>query len=315
MNKPFISICIPAYKNEDYVRRLLDSIAIQTFRDFEVIVTDDSRSPALQALCEGYGTHFPIAYFANETQLNTPENWNRAISHARGEWVKLVHDDDWFAGGHALSEFAGAARESKADFIFSGFYNVYADGSKKKFVMTGWERHLLATSPANLLKRNFIGHPSTTLVRNNREVWYDRQLKWVVDIEFYIRVLAAGTRYHIIPEPLMNLGIGSDQVTQAVFRKPEIEIPEQVELLRRIGPAALKRIFAYDYFWRFIRNLSVRNADVVAKYDRSGAGPPLLLAMIRQQAKLPAAMLRAGVISKLAMTVSYIWNRINNRMK
>ena len=42
MQVPFISICIPAYKNTTYVGRLLDSISEQTFTDYEVVVTDDS---------------------------------------------------------------------------------------------------------------------------------------------------------------------------------------------------------------------------------------------------------------------------------
>ncbi|MGZ5190970.1 MAG: glycosyltransferase family 2 protein, partial [Flavisolibacter sp.] len=37
--KPFVSICIPAYKRPDFLIRLLDSIRVQTFKDFEVIVT------------------------------------------------------------------------------------------------------------------------------------------------------------------------------------------------------------------------------------------------------------------------------------
>ena len=40
-----ISICIPAYKHPDFLKRLLDSISIQSFRDFEVIISDDSPDP------------------------------------------------------------------------------------------------------------------------------------------------------------------------------------------------------------------------------------------------------------------------------
>src|SRR5690606_10656805 len=135
MNRPLISICIPAYKNEEYVKRLLDSISVQTFRDFEVIVTDDSRSTALQILCDSFRNRFPITYYANEAQLNTPGNWNRAISYAKGEWVKLMHDDDWFTGADSLQKFVEVAKSQAVDFIFSGFFNVYADGSTKMYVI------------------------------------------------------------------------------------------------------------------------------------------------------------------------------------
>src|SRR5438309_1205572 len=49
-----ISICIPAYKRTAYLKRLLDSVAIQTYTDFEVIVSDDSPDNSVQLLCKKY---------------------------------------------------------------------------------------------------------------------------------------------------------------------------------------------------------------------------------------------------------------------
>lgn len=48
---PLISICIPAYKNTDYLSVLLQSVAVQTFRDFEVVVSDDSPTDEVETLC------------------------------------------------------------------------------------------------------------------------------------------------------------------------------------------------------------------------------------------------------------------------
>ncbi|HEY4935407.1 MAG TPA: glycosyltransferase, partial [Puia sp.] len=59
---PFISICIPAYQRSGYLRRLLDSIEIQTFHRFEVIITDDSPGSELQDLVENHPLHPMIRY-------------------------------------------------------------------------------------------------------------------------------------------------------------------------------------------------------------------------------------------------------------
>ena len=56
---PFFSICIPAYKNTDYLKRLLDSISIQTFRDFEVIITDDSPDETVSTFINNYNAIKP----------------------------------------------------------------------------------------------------------------------------------------------------------------------------------------------------------------------------------------------------------------
>src|SRR5688500_12792749 len=105
MKQPFISICIPAYKRVEFLKRLLDSIVIQEFRDMEVIVTDDSPGHEIEALCALYETLFTIRYFKNPISLGTPENWNESIRRANGQWIKLVHDDDWFSGPDSLACF------------------------------------------------------------------------------------------------------------------------------------------------------------------------------------------------------------------
>jgi len=99
---PFISICIPTYKRIQYLKRLLNSIAIQNFKDFEVIITDDSPSGDVNDLCDRYKNKIQINYYKNPAPLGTPENWNESIRHAKGEWIKLMHDDDWFANEDSL---------------------------------------------------------------------------------------------------------------------------------------------------------------------------------------------------------------------
>ena len=59
---PFISVCIPAYRNPHYLSRLLESIFIQTFKDFEVIVTDDSPDDLLQPIIDKYNQKLDILY-------------------------------------------------------------------------------------------------------------------------------------------------------------------------------------------------------------------------------------------------------------
>src|SRR5215213_9554314 len=102
MSQHFISICIPAFKRVEYLARLLDSVKKQRFRDFEVIITDDSPAEEVRNLAEKYRYDFELKYSKNASPLGTPENWNAAIRQARGEWIKLMHDDDWFRNEDSL---------------------------------------------------------------------------------------------------------------------------------------------------------------------------------------------------------------------
>jgi glycosyltransferase involved in cell wall biosynthesis len=100
-----ISICIPAYRNTAFLKRLLDSIACQTFTDYEIIITDDSPDDSVSQLIQNLTGIQPIRYYKNKTALGTPENWNEAIRHANGAWIKLMHNDDWFHSPDALTIF------------------------------------------------------------------------------------------------------------------------------------------------------------------------------------------------------------------
>ncbi|MGN7783274.1 glycosyltransferase family 2 protein [Niabella sp. 22666] len=303
---PFFSICIPAYKRIAYLERLLQSIEIQTFKDYEIIITDDSPDDTVSVLCQQYFQLLPITYHKNQVALGTPANWNKAISLAQGDWIKLMHDDDWFTGPSSLGQFADCAREHKENFIFSAFINKYENSGKEIVSFPGYFRlNQLKKQPASILSKNIIGHPSTTLHRNDGKTLYDIRLKWLVDIEMYIR-RARINKIKYIPETLVVLGMSDSQVTAQVKNDPKVEIPEHLYFLNKMGPGILKNIFAYDYFWRFIRNFNIKSEDYFKEYDKEHSTPEIIKLMVRFQNKIPRQFLKIGVISKMLMLLHYL---------
>lgn len=304
---PLISICIPAYKNKEFLERLLESISIQTFKDFEIVVSDDSPTNELQHMCSNYADKFSVHYYKNPVPLGTPENWNFAISKASGNWIKLMHHDDWFVNEKSLQSFAEAALNNpNIDFIFSGYLEMHNSKLQKEYIISNLDAGLLKKSPLNLFKENFIGSPSTTLIKNDGKEWYDKKIKWVVDFEYYIRRLK-GTDFTAIKIPLVNIGIHADQVTKASFRKPEVEIPENLYLLEKLGENALNNIFVYDYYWRLFRNLKIRNSKQIKAYSDIKL-PSKIKRMLEYQLKIPLTILNIGVLSKPLMFFSKLFS-------
>jgi len=80
MGQPFISICIPAYKRLPFLTRLMNSIAEQTYTQFEVIISDDSDDDTVSDYLKSVTFSFPIHYYKNSPSLGTPANWNFGIS-------------------------------------------------------------------------------------------------------------------------------------------------------------------------------------------------------------------------------------------
>ncbi len=309
---PLISICIPAYKRVPYLQRLLDSIAVQTFRDFDVIVSDDSPDDTVQDLLNAYTEKFTIHYYKNEPSLGTPANWNFGISKASGEWIKLIHDDDWFTSVGSLQSFADYIKPGHK-FIFSAYANSKNANSEsaEQMRLPGLWKNKIIKNPLTLLAYNVIGPPSVTLVHSSITERYDERMKWRVDMDFYVRILLLEKSYTYINDILINVGISETQVTNYCFQNPSVELPEGFLLLEKYGTHRLKNIWVYDAWWRLLRNMNIRNEGQLKKYvDKQW--PEVIIGITNHLNKIAPKFLRIGVVSKIMMTCSYLVNRKKN---
>ncbi|HMH20593.1 MAG TPA: glycosyltransferase family A protein [Puia sp.] len=305
-----ISICIPAYKRADLLKRLLDSIAIQTWKDFEVIVTDDSPDDTVRTVCRHYEGLFPLNYYLNDPALGTPENWNEAIRNSKGRWIKIMHDDDWFAGSESLEAFVRAiSSHPEVSFFSSAYRNSFPDGRTRNILVGPFRYRAILKRPAILFAGNCIGPPSCTLFEKKEGLFFENRFKWLVDIDFYIRYLQSGNAF-CIKEPLINIGISDTQVTMDSWRNRSVEIPENFLLLERVGVAQLKNLRIFDYWWRLFRNLRITDLKDIRDAGFNGPMPSRISAMVRFQKRIPAALLTFGPVSKLLMLVCYFTTRL-----
>jgi glycosyltransferase involved in cell wall biosynthesis len=306
-NKFEISICIPAYKNIVFLERLLDSISIQTFKNYEVIITDDSPDDIVEMFLTGYRKINNLNHFKNPVPLGTPENWNEGIRRASGRWVKLMHDDDWFSTKNALQIFVNATKKNpECQFFFSAFQNVFEETGERRIVRCNFfDRLILFLNPLHLFKRVYVGNPSCTFIRRDVGELYDKRFKFVVDFEYYIRIIRNCKSYEYIDKVLLSIGFNSEQVTKYTFLVPDVQIPENLLLLQKLGPAILRNILVYDYFWRMVRNLKVRSVAELETYYPDTIHP-ILVQMIDVESAVSLKLLKNGIVSKILMVTTYI---------
>lgn len=287
--------------------RLLDSIAVQTYQDFEVVITDDSPDDSVEAVVRNYPS-LPIRYFRNPVALGTPANWNQGISLAQGEWIKIMHDDDWFRTPESLKRFADETKKG-FHFICARYVNVFEDGREEAPAFPPVWRKRIVGNPLTLLSTNVIGPPSVTMVHRQIQEQYDTFMKWRVDLDFYIRVLQKEKKFCLIDEPLVNVGISSSQVTNSCINLPAVELPEGLLLLTKYGIRPLQHILVYDAWWRILRNTGTRNHRQLMQFTPYGHWPIVITNMLSFQRMVPASLLRNGIISKVAMFFSYLQNQ------
>ena len=94
-NIPRVSIGIPVYNGENYLRQALDSILDQSFEDFEVIISDNASTDATEEICRAYAAKDArIHYFRNPSNVGSTGNFNSVFHRARGEYFKWAAHDD-----------------------------------------------------------------------------------------------------------------------------------------------------------------------------------------------------------------------------
>jgi glycosyltransferase involved in cell wall biosynthesis len=303
---PLISICIPAYQRKEYLKRLLDSVEIQNFRCFEVIITDDSPGKELEELVENHPLGPIIRYFKNQETLGSPENWNEGLRKAKAHWIKIMHDDDWFSGPDSLGFFAEAIGKGSADFYFSTYTNIYPDGHSKNISLNLIQLRSIRRFPEILFASNRIGPPSSAIFKKDGDIFFDNRMKWLVDIDFYIRYLRKHGPAEYIHKKLIQIGISGSQITISSFGKPEIEIPERFMLGKKLDKTAVRHISVFDAWWRFLRNLSIRSISQIKNSGYSGEIPDFIAAIIARQHKIPESLLKQGLFSKMFMITFYL---------
>ncbi len=97
-NRPaLLSIGLFVYNGEAFLRQTLDSLLGQTFRDFELIISDNASSDATQAICESYAqSDARIRYSRNEKNLGAGPNIRRVFALATGKYFKWAACDDLY---------------------------------------------------------------------------------------------------------------------------------------------------------------------------------------------------------------------------
>ena len=225
-----VSIAIPAYNNLESFKRALDSIFIQKFQDYEVVVTDDSSNDDIKDFLAVLN-HPKVKYFKNPTPLGAPENWNEAIRQASGEYIKILHHDDWFSQEDSLEKFVKLMdKHPESDFGYAKSVDIDVETGKIKTRKAEKYFKRLKKNCFELFLTNRIGAPSVTIFRNRKGLFFDKNLKWVVDMDFYLDCLIKNSNLAFANEVLINIGISNTQVTKSCVDNKEVEIFEQFYL-------------------------------------------------------------------------------------
>jgi glycosyltransferase involved in cell wall biosynthesis len=258
MEKPNkISICIPTteliYSDGTIMgvymlNFLLKSISIQTFKDFEIIISDHSPSDIIEKECNNW-PNLNIKYFKNTKGIGSAAmNLNFAISKATGEYIKTIFQDDYFHTKDALQYISDNLNDFK--WGACGTMHCKEDNTNNLYrpMSPRWN------NPVNVLSgSNSISGPSVLFFKNDKN-YFDENLCWLNDVEFYYRLFIKYGTPLLLPNQCVVQRLRSQGVSNTLSNN--IKREEKIFVLAKHGiNKNSKNIKNYPAIYNRIKNI------------------------------------------------------------
>lgn len=93
--KSKLSVIVPIYNTEPYLRQCLDSVVNQTYSNLEIILIDDGSPDSCGSICEEYANKDSRIVVIHKENRGLSAAWNDGMRTATGDWIAFVDSDDW----------------------------------------------------------------------------------------------------------------------------------------------------------------------------------------------------------------------------
>lgn len=202
----FLSVIVSCHNCKPYIQRVLNSLVIQEFKDFEVIISDDNSTDGFMELVKPYEQLLTIKYYkTKQHQYHCPGNTRRdGWEHATGQWITFMdHDDAFLPGAFGLLYKTYQEAETKYHFMYSPVAQVNQDGETIKVLEAAtwlhgnfYDRQWLIDNDINF-KEDLFG---------NEDLYFNNLVYGVINgnKESYWSVNKALYQWFVVPESLSN---------------------------------------------------------------------------------------------------------------
>jgi len=133
MEQAKISIIVPVYQVEKYLRRCLDSIVNQTYKNLEIILIDDGSKDNSPAICDEYAKKDDRIKVLHQKNQGSSVARNQGLDVAIGKYIGFVDSDDWIEP-NMYEELSSTLINSNADIAVTGCYWETKDGSRELYL-------------------------------------------------------------------------------------------------------------------------------------------------------------------------------------
>lgn len=220
--KGLVSVCIPTYNGAEHIRQTIESVLNQSYNNVEIIINDDGSTDNTLQIVQSIDDS-RIFVYKNENNRGLPGNWNEAVKRAKGEYIKLLCQDDLLFPD-SLRLQVEAMRNSDISCVIGNSTVINGDGKtvmkrnrfKKNEVVSG-----IKFAKRSLLGRNIYSEPPNLLYRAEafyKYGGYDESLKYTPDWDFALGISLDG-RICCLSQNIMSFRISETSETSRMSRE------------------------------------------------------------------------------------------------
>ena len=178
-----VSIVLPIYNGEKYMRGSIDSILAQTYTNWELLIIDDGSTDRTAEIASEYVSNDSrIYYYKNPQNMRLPRTLNRGFSLANGAYLTWTSDDNYYYP-IALERMVRALEAEQKDFVFASCDVINGDGKIVECIMVD-----------NLATKRIVGdNPVGACFLYTRKVYetvgeYNPNMALVEDFDYWQRI-------------------------------------------------------------------------------------------------------------------------------
>lgn len=178
-----ISIVLPIYNGEKYMRQSIDSVICQTYTNWELLIVDDGSTDSTPDISQEYERMDPrIHYYKNPQNMRLPRTLNRGFSLAKGDYLTWTSDDNFYYPT-ALEKMYTALKAHGREFAFASCDIIDGDGRIVECITVG------SRAPKQIVGSNPVGACFLYSRKAYETVGeYDPELVLVEDFDYWQRI-------------------------------------------------------------------------------------------------------------------------------
>ena len=261
--RPLISLVVPIYNVENYLRMCLDSITNQTYSNIEVLLVNDGSSDGSGAICQEFVARDSRFHYIEKENGGLSDARNVGIVRAQGEFLSFVDSDDWIEPTY-VEDLYRAALLNDAEVVVSNYQefhqerNVYLIHLFEDYYETHYSGEELIQQLPLLERRDlsFITSWGILFARRLFDVTSFPKGKMIEDIRTNYRFFAESCRSTYIHKSLYNHRVGVDSISSKITEKLLVDVLEC--LMERMAIYAIKGWNVKDERENILTNLKMR---------------------------------------------------------